>query len=119
MYIFLSLLTFLLLIFVEPANLNSAEILQISDSNTILIGDQNRTLSINLVCSNVDSEDESAALDLLRTRFPRGTKVKIRPFGYKDTNLQARIYKLDEKIEMNELLKRNKLSDEVCDNWFN
>ena len=95
--------------------MNSAEILQINNSNTILIGDQNRNLSINLVCSNVDLEDENDAIDLLRKEFPRGTKVKIKPFGFKDNNLLAKIYKVDENIEMNQLLSSNNLSDEICD----
>ena len=116
MNIIYSLLIFIILVFIKPVDVNSAEILQINNSNTVLIGDQNRNLSINLVCSNVNLEDESAALDLLREKFPRGTKVKIKPFGFKDNNLQAKIYKLDENLEINELLITNKLSDKVCDN---
>ncbi len=99
-----------------PYYINSAEILQINDSNTILIGDQNRNLSINLVCSSVKLKDEAAALDLLRKKFPRGTKVKIKPFGFKDNNLQAKIYYLDDSVEMNQLLNTNNFSDKVCDN---
>ena len=98
-----------------PANVNSAEILQINDSKTIIIGDQNRNLSINLVCSNVNSEDEIAALELLRKKFPRGTKVKIKPMGFRDNNLLAKIYKLNENIEMNQLLYNSKLSEQICD----
>ena len=113
--LFRSLIIFIL-IFGKPANLNAAEILQINNSNTILIGDQNRNLSINLVCSNVKSEDESEALELLRIKFPRGTKVKIKPIGFKDNILLAKIYKLDENIEMNDLLRTNNLSDQICDN---
>tara|TARA_B100000212_G_scaffold303668_1_gene250586 strand:+ start:173 stop:469 length:297 start_codon:yes stop_codon:yes gene_type:complete len=97
-------------------NLNAAEILQINDSKTIIIGDQNRNLSINLVCSNVKLEDENSALKLLRIKFPRGTKVKIKPQGFKDNNLLAKIYKLNENIEMNQLLYTNNLSDQVCNN---
>ena len=107
------------MIFGKPAYLNAAEILQINDSRTIIIGDQNRNLSINLVCSNVNLEDETAALELLRVKFPRGTKVKIKPLGFKDNNLIAKIYKLNENIEMNEWLHTNNLSDQICDNWFN
>ena len=103
------------MIFINPVHLNSAEILQINNSNTILIGDQNRNLSINLVCSNVDLKDENDAIDLLRKEFPRGTKVKIKPFGFKNNNLLAKIYKVDENIEMNQLLSSNNLSDEICD----
>ena len=102
--------------FGKPVYLNSAEILQINDSKTIIIGDQNRNLSINLVCSNVNLENEIAALELLRIKFPRGTKVKIKPQGFKDNNLLAKIYKLNENIEMNQLLYTNNFSDRVCDN---
>ena len=112
---FFSFLLLFILIFGKPVNLNSAEILQINDSKTIIIGDQNRNLSINLVCSNVKLEDENAALKLLRIKFPRGTKVKIKPLGFKDNNLLAKIYKLNENIEMNQLLYTNNLSDQVCD----
>ena len=107
------------MIFGRPAYLNSAEILQIIDSKTIVIGDQNRNLSIKLVCSNVNLENEIAALELLRIKFPRGTKVKIKPLGFKDNNLLAKIYKLNENIEMNQLLYTNNLSKQVCDKWFN
>ena len=112
---FFGFLIILILIFGIPAYINSAEILQINDSKTIIIGDQNRNLSINLVCSNVNLEDEFAALELLRIKFPRGTKVKIKPLGFKDNNLLAKIYKLNENIEMNQLLYTNNLSEQVCD----
>ena len=113
---FFSSLLLAILFLVKPNYINAAEILQINNSNTILIGDQNRNLSINLVCSNVDSKNESAALDLLRTKFPRGTKVKIKPFGFKNNNLLARVYKMDGNIEMNQLLNIYNLSDEICEN---
>ena len=113
---FFSFLFILIFIFGKPVNINSAEILQINDSKTIIIGDQNRNLSINLVCSNVELENEKAALELLRIKFPRGTKVKIKPMGFKNNNLLAKIYDLKENIEMNRLLHTNNLSDQVCDN---
>jgi len=106
----------LIFIFGKPTNSNSAEILQINDLNTIIIGDQNRNLTINLICTDVDSEDESAAIQLLKTKFPRGTKVRIKPLGFKNNNLLAKIYKLNEDIEMGQLLYTNNLSDQVCDN---
>ena len=101
--------------FGKPVYLYSAEILQINDSKTVIIGDQNRNLSINLVCSNVNLEDEIAALELLKKKFPRGTKVKIKPLGFKNNNLLAKVYKLNENIEMSQLLYNNKLSEQICD----
>ena len=101
---------------INPIIVNSAEILQINSSNTVLIGDQNRNILVHLFCIEVDAANDLKAKALLQKNFPRGTKVKIKPIGFKDQNLLAKIYKLDENIEMNELLHTNNLSDQICDN---
>ena len=49
----------------NPAIVNSAEILQIKSSNTILVGDQNRNLTIELFCVDVNENDELEASILL------------------------------------------------------
>jgi len=72
------------LIFLNPVLVNSAEILQIKSSNTILVGDQNRNLTIGLFCVDVNENDEIEATNLLMSEFPRGSKVKIKPFGFKE-----------------------------------
>ena len=70
------------LIFINPIIVNSAEILQIKNSNTILVGDQNRNLTIELFCVEVNENDELEATNLLKSEFPRGSKVKIKPVSY-------------------------------------
>ena len=65
------------LVVVNPVRVNSAEILQIKSSNTILVGDQNRNLTIGLFCVDVNENDELEATNLLKKEFPRGSKVKI------------------------------------------
>jgi len=45
------------LIVLNPILVNSAEILQIKSSNTILVGDQNRNLTIGLFCVDVNEND--------------------------------------------------------------
>ena len=80
------------LIFLNPVIVNSAEILQINNSNTILVGDQNRNLTIRLFCVDVNSTDEIEATNLLKSEFPRGSKVKIKPFGFKDNLLLAKVF---------------------------
>ena len=86
------------LIVLNPVIVNSAEILQINSSNTILVGDQNRILTIRLFCVDVNETDEFEAINLLKGAFPRGSKVKINPFGLKDN------------IEMTELLASENLN---------
>jgi len=72
------------LIVFNPVIVNSAEILQIKSSNSILVGDQNRNLTIGLFCVDVNENDELEATNLLKKEFPRGSKVKIKPFGFKE-----------------------------------
>ena len=55
------------LIVLNPVIVNSAEILQIKSSNTILVGDQNRNLTIELFCVNVNENDEIEAINLLKS----------------------------------------------------
>ena len=102
------------LIVLNPVIVNSAEILQIKSSNTILVGDQNRNLTIRLFCVDVNKNDEPEATNLLKREFPRGSKVKIKPFGFKENVLLAKVFNIKGTKEMTELLVAKNLSGEIC-----
>ncbi len=102
------------LIALNPVIVNSAEILQIKSSNTILVGDQNRNLTIGLFCVDVNEIDELEATNLLKSEFPRGSKVKIKPFGFKDNVLLAKVFNIKGTKEMTELLVSKDLTSEIC-----
>ena len=102
------------LIFLNPVIVNSAELLQIKSSNTILVGDQNRNLTIGLFCVDVNEDDELEAANLLKREFPRGSKVKIKPFGFKENVLLAKVFNIKGTKEMTELLVAKNLSSEIC-----
>ncbi len=104
------------LIVLNPVTVNSAEILQIKSSNTILVGDQNRNLTIGLLCVDVNENDEIEATNLLKSEFPRGSKVKIKPFGFKENVLLAKVFNTKGTKEMTELLVTKNLSSEICAN---
>jgi len=104
------------LIVFNPVVVNSAEILQIKSSNTILVGDQNRNLAVGLYCVNVNENDELEAINLLKSEFPRGSKVKIKPFGFKDNVLLAKVFNIKGNKEMTELLITKDLTKENCPN---
>ncbi len=104
------------LIVLNPVIVNSAEILQIKSSNTILVGDQNRNLTIRLFCVDVNENDEVEATNLLKGEFPRGSKVKIKPFGSKEDVLLAKVFNIKSNKEMTELLIANDLTSEICPN---
>ena len=102
------------LIALNPVIVNSAEILQIKNSNTILVGDQNRNLTIGLFCVDVNENDELKATNLLKSEFPRGSKVKIKPFGFKENVLLAKVFNIKGSKEMTELLVAKDLTSEIC-----
>ena len=111
---FSKFLIIIFLIFLNPLIVNSAEILQIKSSNSILLGDQNRNLTIGLYCVDVNENDELEATNLLKSEFPRGSKVKIKPFGFKENLLLAKVYNIKGTKEMTELLVDKELTSEIC-----
>ena len=114
---FISLLIVFFLIVSNPIRTYSAEILQINNFNSILVGDQNRDLSIKLFCVDINNiEDEEIAINLLKREFPRGSKVKIKPMGFKDNTLVAKVFNMSESKEMSELLNAKDLTKETCSN---
>ena len=102
------------LIALNPVIVNSAEILQIKNSNTILVGDQNRNLTIGLFCEDVNENDEREATNLLKSEFPRGSKVKIKPFGFEENVLLAKVFNIKGTKEMSKLLVDKNLRSEIC-----
>ena len=110
------LLIIFCLIVLNPVIVNSAEILQIKSSNTILVGDQNRNLTIRLFCVDVNKNDELEAINLLKSECPRGSKVKIKPFGFKENLLLAKVFNIKGNKEMTELLVAKDLTRENCPN---
>ena len=110
----LKFLIIICLIVLNPVMVSSAEILQIKSSNTILVGDQNRNLTIGLLCVDVNENDELEATNLLKREFPRGSKVKIKPFGFKENILLAKVFNVKGTKEMTELLVTKNLTGEIC-----
>jgi len=111
---FSKFLIIVFLIVLNPVIVNSAEILQIKSSNTIRVGDQNRNLTIRLFCVDVNENDELEATNLLKSEFPRGSKVKIKPFGSKENVLLAKVFNIKNNKEMTELLVAKDLTSEIC-----
>ena len=104
------------MIVLNPVIVNSAEILQIKSSNTILVGDQNRNLTLELFCVDVNENDELEATNLLKSEFPRGSKVKIKPFGFKENLLLAKVFNINGTKEMSEILVAKDFTKENCPN---
>ena len=102
------------MIVLNPVIVNSAEIHQIKNSNTILVGDQNRNLTVGLYCVDVNENDELEATNILKSQFPRGSKIKIKPFGFKENVLLAKVFNINGTKEMTELLLSKELTSGIC-----
>ena len=112
----LQLILIFIVLIICPINTYSAEILQINNVNTILVGDQNRSLYLSLYCVDINEKEEEKATKILKRNFPRGTKVKIKPYGSKDSRLLAKIFRVDDETEMSQLLNTFYSSKENCMN---
>ena len=107
----------LIFIFITlPIVTYSAELLQINDVNTILVGDQNRSLYLSLYCIDINENDNEKATEILKKNFPRGTKVKIKPYGSDGNRLLAKIFRVDDETEMTQLLNTFDSSEKKCMN---
>ena len=113
---FIQIILVFVFLIIFPINANSAELLQINDVNTILVGDQNRSIYISLYCIDINEKDKVEATEILRRNFPRGTKVKIKPYGSNGQRLLAKVFRVDEDTEMTELLDTYNSSEKNCIN---
>ena len=103
-------------LFGSPINTYCAELLQINDVNTILVGDQNRSLYLSLYCVDINENEKEKATEILKKNFPRGTKVKIKPYGSNGNRLFAKIFRVDDETEMTKLLNTLDSSEKNCNN---
>ena len=111
---FIQIILISIFIVICPINTNSAELLQIKDVDTILVGDQNRNLNLSLYCININENEKGKAIENLKKNFPRGTKVKIKPYGSNGNRLLAKIFRVDDEIEMTQLLNTFYSSEKDC-----
>tara|TARA_B100000212_G_scaffold87502_1_gene63890 strand:+ start:253 stop:633 length:381 start_codon:yes stop_codon:yes gene_type:complete len=110
----LQIILIFIIMIIFPFRIFSAELLQITDVNTILVGDQNRILYLSLYCIGINENEKENATKILKRSFPRGTKVKIKPYGSNGNRLLAKIFRVDDETEMTELLNTLNSSKENC-----
>ena len=112
----LNIFLIVVVLVIYPINTYSADLLQINDFKTILVGDQNRSLYLSLYCVDINENEQEKATEILKKNFPRGTKVKIKPYGSNGNRLLAKIFRVDDETEMAELLNTFDSSEKNCIN---
>ena len=72
----------------------AAEVMQVRSASLLLVGDSNRTYTVELACIRSSIEQQPQALDWLRQQLPRRSRVNLRPLGNRDGVLLVRVQKL-------------------------
>tara|TARA_Y100001968_G_scaffold233583_1_gene216560 strand:+ start:283 stop:630 length:348 start_codon:yes stop_codon:yes gene_type:complete len=90
----------------------AAEILQVSSSSVLLIGDNNRTYTVKIACTEISPDLEEKSVLWLKKQLPRHTKVNLKPKGSLDGVLVAKIIPVNSNVDIadkyvNEGLARN------------
>ena len=107
---------FILLIsfFCFYSKVDSAEILQVTSSSILLIGDHNRTYTVKLACTEVNPDLEEKSVKWLKKQLPRHTKVNLRPKGSVDGVLIAKVIPFDSNIDIAEEYINEGLATNKC-----
>ncbi len=93
---------------------NSAEVLQVSSSSVVLIGDQNRTYTVKIACTEIDPDLEETSIIWLKKQLPRHTKVNLKPKGSIDGALVARVIPFNTNIDITEQYISEGLAKNTC-----
>ena len=92
----------------------AAEILQVSSSSVLLIGDHNRTYTVKLACTEISPDLEEKSINWLKKQLPRHTKVNLKPKGAVDGVLVAKVIPIDTNIDINEKYINEGLAINKC-----
>ena len=96
------------------SDVDAAEILQVTSSSVLLIGDHNRTYTVKLACTAVSPDLEEKSVDWLRKKLPRHTKVNLKPEGSIDGALVARVILINSNSDISEKYINEGLAENNC-----
>ncbi len=111
---FTKVLILLISLFCFHSGVEAAEILQVTSSSVLLIGDHNRTYTVKLACTEISSELEEESIKWLKKQLPRHTKVNLKPKGSEDGVLVAKVIPFDSNIEITEKYINQGLATNNC-----
>ena len=92
----------------------AAEILQVSTSSVLLIGDNNRTYTVKIACTEISPDLEEKSVKWLKKQLPRHTKVNLKPKGSIDGVLVAKVIPFNSNIDISEKYINEGLATNKC-----
>ena len=111
---FTKFLILLISIFCFYSEVDAAEILQVTSSSVLLIGDNNRTYTVKLACTEISPDLEEKSVVWLKKQLPRHTKVNLKPKGSVDGVLVAKIIPFNSNIDISEKYINEGLATNTC-----
>ena len=111
---FTKILILLMFLFCFHSGVEAAEILQVTSSTVLLIGDHNRTYTVKLACTEISPDLEEESVKWLKKQLPRHTKVNLKPKGSLDGVLVAKVIPFDSNIEITEKYMNQGLAINNC-----
>ena len=112
--LYIRIVILLITLFGFFSKVNAAEILQVSSSSVLLIGDNNRTYTVKIACTEISPDLEEISINWLRKELPRHTKVNIKPKGSIDGMLVAKVIPLNSAIDIAEKYRDEGLATNKC-----
>ena len=96
------------------SEVHAAEILQVTNSSVLLIGDHNRTYTVKLACMEISPDLEEESVKWLKKQLPRHTKVNLKPKGSVEGVLVAKVIPFNSKIDLNQRYIDEGLAENKC-----
>ena len=111
---YIRIFIFLIFFFSFFTKVDAAEILQVSSSSILLIGDNNRTYTVKIACTEISPELEEKSVSWLKKQLPRYTKVNLKPKGSVDGVLVAKVIPFNSNIYIAEKYINEGLATNKC-----
>ena len=92
----------------------AAEIVQVTSSSVLLIGDNNRTYTVKIACIEINPEIEDKSFTWLKKQLPRHTKENLKPKSSLDGVLVAKVIPFKSKIDISEKYIKEGLATNKC-----
>ncbi len=92
----------------------AAEVLQVSSSSVLLIGDNNRNYTVKIACAEINPDLEEKSIDWLKKQLPRHTKVNLKPKGSVEGVLVARVIPFNSNVDITEKYVKEGFATNKC-----
>ena len=112
--IYTKILILLIFFFSIITKAHAAEILQVSSSSILIIGDNNRNYTVKIACTEISPDLEERSVNWLRKELPRHTKVNLKPKGSVDGVLVAKVIPFNSNIDITQKYINEGLAINQC-----